>query len=165
MMLKKILSFFSVVSLVTACGFTPVYQKHGGASAEVRQQLRAVDIADIGRSRTGQILKTELTHALEAGTATPKYRLSITLNRKKDEQAIQQNREVTRYALTLTAHYTLTDLSTGKELDKGSSLMTASFDATQSDFATYAQEQDTEHRMVGEMARDIQFHLIRAFGK
>lgn len=161
----RLFSLLIALFTLAACGFTPVYQKTE-TGKEVQHKLEDVTIAEIKQGRMGQMLRTELTHNLGTDNKSgAPYLLTITMDRKKEEQAIRQDREVTRYILRINGQYRLTDQASGKELAKGTSMMTASYDAVGSDFATYALEQDTERRLVKEMARDIHFRLVRHFSR
>lgn len=152
------------VFFVTSCGFEPVYKANGGKN--LRTELRTVKVEKIDFGRHGQELQTELEKIFNPRDipAAPKYSLSIKLTSSKGGQAIQQNREVTRYDMSVTANFVLKEIG-AKEIEKGTSRMVSSYDVVDSDFATYAAEEDALTRIMEEMARDISFKIAALLPK
>ncbi|MCB2081807.1 MAG: hypothetical protein KDD76_04155 [Rickettsiales bacterium] len=166
---RKIVVVIACLMLV-GCGFTPVYQQaaSSGENAVAHPQLAKVAVQDVverqGYGRSAQLLKVELQDLLDphGATATPAYTLAIELRADREPMFIERDRRVTRYNLVVTAKYVLKDAK-GKALTKGTSRMVGSYDKEASDFATIAAEQDTRHRAVKELARDIQQRLLAYF--
>lgn len=156
-----------IVWVLAGCGFKPVYQKGNGES--LAPELASITVSpvssDIGQGRPAQLLKAELEDLLRpAGNGhAEKYELLLALRQAKEPMFIEQDRRITRYNLIVTADYTLKEKGTGKELTKGVSRMVGSFDAEDSDFSTFAAEQDTLRRAVVEIARNIQHRLSAYF--
>ncbi len=147
--------------LLTSCGFTPLYSEQSAISVPVQAALAKVRVANIPAGRDGQLLKTELENLLIKQGEAKTHELRIDLSRQRQELNIQQDREVTRFSLTVDASLALVDISNGEVVWRDRSQIIGSFDAADtSDFATYAAEQDTNNRILKEMAQDIRFRLV-----
>lgn len=152
----------STALLLSACGFTPVHSNKG-VGKELNEAFATIEVAPIGNTREGQLLRGHLEDSLNpsgaAFTNPARYRLNISLKKRTSPISIEQNREVTRYNMTVTTNYTLRDLSNDKVVDMGKTRMVSSFDAVESDFATFTAEQDTLADILRETAQDIKFRL------
>jgi len=153
-----------LIAPLFACGFTPVYRSIDGSGGELITDLQSISVDEIAFGRAGQILKTDLERLFgDNQYAHKKYRLHIDLEKRKEGIAIEKNREVTRYNIIITAKYELIKNDGGKVVNKGNSQITGSYDAFESDYATYAAEEDTIIRIVRELAKDIRFRLASSF--
>lgn len=148
--------------ILSGCGFRPVYELKTGERSLSEISVRPVDFG-----RAGQILTTELEDLFNPGrkASAPKYTLFLALDRKKEGLAIQQDKEVTRYNLIVKADYRLEEIGAGKVITSGSSRVFGSFDAVESDFGTYAAEEDTLNRIMKELAKNIEMKLQAALPK
>jgi LPS-assembly lipoprotein len=165
MWLRSVCTVIAVLVL-TGCGFTPLYSKNVQGNATVVAEATQTVIDPI-TGRNGQILRTTLQDALNphAVVRDPAYRLSVVLDEKEVPIGIQQDRRITRYNIVEEARYTLITIKGGKVLDKGRVRMIGSYDAVDSDFATFAAKQDTTKRVLQEMGLDLSSRIKAAFLK
>jgi len=158
---------FAII-IVGACGFQPLYgsgqrsNAEGGATVE---ELASVHITAIP-SRVGQILRNDLLDRLNpfGEPKSPQYSLSVELEEAKEGLAIQIDDTITRFNLTLTANYFLTDARTGTTLIAGSLRATASYNVLQSDFANVIAERDAQQRAARNVADELKTRLAVFFG-
>ena len=148
-----------------ACGFQPLYgeREHG---LETLAALAAVRIAPIP-DRIGQVVRNHLLDRLtpRGAPAAARYRLTVTLRKAKEGLAFQQDESVTRFDVTLTAAYELSDIASGDTLAKGSARSIASYNVVRSDFANTAAERDAELRLAREVSEEIALRLAVALGR
>ena len=157
--LKKITLLFVLAITIQSCGFSAIY----GEYSELKQKLAAVSVKKIDFGKTGQEFQTELEDLLnptKADVAKTKYSLVIKLNKRRDALIIEQDREITRYNLILAAEYKLIDSTTGNEISSGTEKVTGSYDAVESDFATFTVEEDTLKRVTKELAKVIRQEVV-----
>ncbi|MZR29803.1 LPS assembly lipoprotein LptE [Sneathiella litorea] len=135
-----------ILGLVSACGFQPLY---GSATqnADVQRKLAQVYIEPI-YGQTGQILRNEL---LDRGnplglSATPAYRLTVTYSILSEGLAIQNDDTKTRFNLTLTSNFRLTDATGQEVIYSGSTQNIASYNVVQSEFANLSASKNAAKR-------------------
>jgi len=139
---------------LTACGFQPLY---GAPSPSgVRADLAAIEVGRI-KDRAGQQLRNELVRRFhpDGRPRNPSYRLRVSLSMAKRELAFRKSQIATRANLRLTARFTLLNGPDGKELTRGTSRITTSYDILSGDFATLAAEAEARRRGVRELADEI----------
>lgn len=160
MLLRSIFSLLVCV-LVSGCFFTPVYKKGTELQSVARSTLPAIKVANVG-GRIGQDLKANLEDMLNPTSQDVplEYDLLMNINKENVPLAIQKNSEVTRYNLIIKVDYSLRAISTGKTLHGGTSRITGSYGAVDSQYATFIAEEDTSRRVVQEIARDIKAKLM-----
>lgn len=155
-LLAKSLSVFAAVIMLASCGFKPLYakQEKDGQYTTCKNFVVA-KMKDFGVS--GQRMQYKLQDSLNQACINPDkdYRVTIDMTKSRDATAIQKDREVTRYNLTFNALFSVIDTATDKEVYHGNSSMVGGFDAQVSDYGTYALEEDTEKKLLEEMANDI----------
>ena len=78
---------------------------------------------------------------------TARYQLSVTINQGRRPAAITDDGDTTRYNLTGTANWTLTDLNTGDKIDSGKVNGFTSYSATGSTTATQSATTDATARL------------------
>ena len=149
--------------LLMGCGFQPLYGRPAGAPA-VSDQLALIYVDPI-ENRAGQILRNHLLDRLTplgAGTEA-RYRLSVDLRFAQESVALEKDDTVTRKNLTVTADYTLREVTERKTLARGSARTVAAYNVVQSDFATLSAERDAERRAVKELSEEITTRLAVFF--
>ena len=152
--------------IVAACGFQPLYgSEQGVLSGAVVENLAAVRIIGIA-DRLGQIVRNDLLDRLNPfGEPTaPRYSLAVQLEEAKEGLAIQIDDTVTRFNLTLTANYFLTDAQSGAVLTTGSVRATAAYNVLRSDFANVIAERDAQQRAAREISDELKTRLAVFFG-
>jgi LPS-assembly lipoprotein len=157
--LRKTLVLTLLVSLA-ACGFQPIYGKRTTGADSVVPYV--IHINAIGGGRPGQELKVQLENLMNplSENQSAEYHLSVALKEDLTPLVIERDRRISRYNLSYTAEYTLTEAGSGKKLHSGSSKITGSYDRVESDYATYAAQRDTANRVMREMAKDIKVRLM-----
>jgi len=136
-------------SLLGACGFSPLYGE--GTAARSAQGRIAVD--QIG-GRIGFQLKERLSSRLGAPTNVT-HRLSVSVGVESTALAISSVNEITRYSLTGSASYILTDNKNNVTAESGSVRAFASYSATASTFATSTASIDANERLANSLAEQI----------
>jgi LPS-assembly lipoprotein len=152
--------------IVAACGFQPLYgSSQGVLSGAVVEDLAAVRITAIP-DRVGQIVRNDLLDRLNpfGEPTSPRFSLAVELEEAKKGLAIQIDDTVTRFNLTLTANYFLTDAQTGAMLTAGSVRATAAYNVLRSDFANVIAERDAQQRAAREIADELNTRLAVFFG-
>ena len=152
--------------IVAACGFQPLYGSGQGVlSSAVVEDLAAVRITAIS-DRVGQIVRNDLLDRLNpfGEPTSPRFSLAVELEEAKEGLAIQIDDTVTRFNLTLTANYFLTDAQTGAMLTAGSVRATAAYNVLRSDFANVIAERDAQQRAAREIADELNTRLAVFFG-
>jgi LPS-assembly lipoprotein len=138
-MMRRVALLFGLLSLA-ACGLRPVYG--GGSGGGVAATLRAVTVGPIA-GQSGWLVRNKLIDRLgEAGSsASPAYRLDVTLDDNITSFGIRGDRAATRERRTLRARYQLVDLSNGMVVLDATAGSDAGIDIVSSEYATVAAEQ------------------------
>jgi LPS-assembly lipoprotein len=145
------------VLLLSACGLHPLYG--GGATGPVSALLRSVDVAPIP-GQQGWLVRTKLIDRLgETGSATPNYRLDVTLDDNITSYGLRADRAATQERRTLRARYQLVDLANGSVVLDATAGSDASIDVVSSEYATVAAEQTALESLSGIVADQIMARL------
>ncbi len=148
-------------TLLTSCGFQPLYKKDAANSAALSQ----IEVAPIAKhsfdsGRIDQLLQTELEDALHSGEGRIKnYLLEVRLNEQEAPLVIELDRSISRYNLHYIATYTLRHKADGRVLLNETTRLAGSYDALESDFATYTAREKTRQLVMKELARKIALKL------
>jgi len=162
MYLIKSLTLLQISFLLAACGFEPIYKRD---SANIKT-CDNFSVSTEGYSEYSVYLKAELREKLNESCTNPnqKYKVNIALDKELSAASIQRDREVSRYNVNLKANYKLESFGkNSKELtqvDTGTTSLIGAFDAVESDYGTYAQEQDTSINLAKEIARDLALKIL-----
>ncbi len=140
---------------LAACGFQPLYASRGTGpdTSELLAQVEVTRIAD----RTGQQLRNELLDRMNPGgrTATPRYRLRVTLSESTRRLAIRRDDTATLASLIISASFSLVSVADGEIVMSGTLRSLNSFDISRSDFATVSAERDARERATIDLADGI----------
>jgi hypothetical protein len=158
-LLRKFIASLLLISLCS-CGFTPVYKQNPG-DVDATDKLAAVEII-VPHNLLGQEFKTELSDLINPNSKSveQKYRIEVKLTKDKTAIAIQQDRSVTRYKVTVRGDYKITAIDSSKVIGQGYMLREGGFDKLASDYSTYVSEDDTTQRIVKELAADAKTKLM-----
>jgi len=151
--------------IVAGCGFQTLYGSGQGiAGSAAADDLADVRIAAIS-DRLGQIVRNDLLDRLNpfGEPVAPRFLLAVELEEGKEGLAIQIDDTVTRFNLTLTADYALTDALTGELLTTGSVRATAAYNVLRSDFANVIAERDAQQRAGREISDELKTRLAVYF--
>ncbi|MBC8269635.1 MAG: hypothetical protein H8E36_12875 [Rhodospirillaceae bacterium] len=165
-----------VALLVGACGFRPLYGRHGAGIAPAEQYLARIEIKQI-EDRIGQQLRNNLLSRLtpKGSPDRPLYSLSIQISESISNLGVKRSAVVTRGNLRVLAQYSMVKLhfneqsTAGKEavlnssLTSGTVLSISSYDLPQAQYAALAALKDARTRAVKELADDIRTRLAVYF--
>ena len=149
----------ALLAALTACGFRPLYGPQAGYDASLAE-LASVKILPIP-DRVGQVLHNKLRDRLSPRGAplNPRYRLGVTMAKQKEGLAFEKDESVTRFNLTLSASYQLTEIASGNVLTSGSTRSVAAFNVVRSEFANISAESDAERRAARAVGENIWIRL------
>ena len=153
-------------SLLSACGYAPLYDQRTSAGLTVKKQLELIQIQPI-KDRIGQHLHNNLLVRINprGQPLNPRYTLSVKLEETSSGLGIKKSAVVTRGNLKVSAIFTLSkaaDLTAGIEANK---LLTATFisissyDIPQAQYAALATLKDAQARALKEIADNIRTRL------
>ncbi len=111
--------------------------------------------------RIGQILRNELRDRLTPRGAplNPRYRLTVSMAEQKEGLAFEKDESVTRFNLTVSASYQLTEIAAGNVVTAGSARSVAAFNVVQSEFANISAEADAKRRAARAVGEEIWIRL------
>ena len=157
LLFNKIIVIFAIL-FIASCGFTPVYQQQDANSADILASVSVVSSRDLD----GQSFSTKLEDLLNpnAKQIDKKYRIDTKLTKSKTPFAIQQDRTITRYKISVLVKYTIVELTTNKVVDQGTLKREGGFDVVESDYGSYISEEDTTKRIIKELAEDANIRII-----
>jgi LPS-assembly lipoprotein len=142
-----------VGSLVSGCGFAPVYGTNGSG-------VGPLVIAQID-GRAGYFVRQELDRyaALERGNAAPRM-LDIKLVTQFASAALAVDGLSARTLYTLTANYTLSPPPNGRPV-RGTVTTTVGYESLDQAYGDVALQADAEERAAGQIAQKIMMDLRR----
>ena len=147
------LAFAPLLLLLAGCGLHPLYGN--GSGGQVAGVLRSVEVAAIP-GQPGWLLRTKLIDRLgETGSATPQYRLDVTLDDNITSYGLRADRAATQERRSLRARYQLVDVASGMVVLDETAGSDASIDVVSSEYATVAAEQTALENLSGIVADQI----------
>lgn len=153
------------VGTLAACGFSPLYGKHGGAGYGNENLLEYVYIDNIP-NREGQYLRNALIDRFyrNGRPANPDYTLKIVnLEIRRSDLDITQSSSTTREQTRLKADLVLVDKITGEVLLERRLSSTASYNVLESEFATRISRQEGQDNALLSIASQIEAQLVLYF--
>lgn len=153
--LARIGAALGALSMLAACGFTPLYAEPGVSPHLSRIAVSTPD------DRTG----FELRRALEDELAwdrgqTPLWRLQTAVEQRRIALGRRVDDTVSRYELVMTVNYRLTPVAGGEPV-AGAVTATVTYAAADQAYAAISAQRDGEQRAVAEVARLIRLDLAR----
>lgn len=143
-----------LVTVISACGFTPVYRA-GGPAAKLQGDV----LVDAPQTRSAFILVEHLEERLGRGTAA-RYGLSVDMSFEEEGLAISGSNNVTRFNLLGEARFDLRQLETDETVLSDTVSSFASYSASAQPVATLAAERDAKDRLIRTLADQIVAQLI-----
>jgi LPS-assembly lipoprotein len=135
---------------LSACGFTPLYATKG-----LPASLSSIEVV-APEGRTGYLLRESLDDALgRSPGATPAYRLTYTVDEKRDPRGLGPNNAASRYELSLKVSYHLTDLATSKDVKDGETEVFVTYGAADAPYAGIAAQNAGQQSAATEIAQRI----------
>lgn len=140
-------------------GWTPVYARPTAAGmARIK--------VEVPNTRTGYLLREQLEDQLAWDRSSPAaYRLKVTLNERRRARGLDESRVATRYEVTLTASYVLTDIATGQMVLRGARPISITYDTTDQPYAGIIAQQDGQVRAASQAAEQIKTDLLGWFAE
>ena len=154
----------SLLLLLGACGFQPLYGVNGGIVGP-GQTLRSIYIEPIPE-RVGYELRNHLLDLLDASgeQVNSAYRLKLILREEPPQGvALQQDATITRYNYRLTAHYELFARDGTQPLKTGDISTLTAYNVASSPYATVVAERDAGDRAANDIAERIRTELAVYF--
>jgi LPS-assembly lipoprotein len=145
---RKFLTVAATPLALSACGFTPIYSD-GSAADRMHGRITLGSFDGLDGFQMREQLESRLG---AASTAT--HRLDVVLNIDSDGVAITADGSITRYNLSGTAKFTVTQQGGGIVFQDSVTAFTA-YNATASAYATRIAEQDATRRMAVTVADKI----------
>ena len=121
-MLLRTGAALGILTLLSACGFRPLYGEQGVAGGGAADKLDQVAISNIP-DRPGQVLRNLLIdrfHQNDRGTRTP-YRLDAQILASEQKLALRQDASAERAQLVLNVPFRLIENATGRTVFEGRS--------------------------------------------
>lgn len=147
-------TFLISLAALGGCGFTPVYGPNGAGTRLRGRVSLAAPTDDLSYALTGRLLETL------GPSDAPAYGLSYTITTDQDGVGITQEQETTRYQVTGSADYVLTDLTTGAVVASGNVAGFTGYSATGSTVSTLSAARDARLRLMTILADRITDQLI-----
>ncbi len=165
------LAAIAMLSAVTACTVTPLYQSRTaqtGFAAQTADRLSLVSVDEVD-TREAQQVRNHLIFLLGGGAGqpdNPQYNLKINVSSGETSVATIQlptenDGRPSAGAMVVSASYALKDLQSGENVASGSRSVTAAFDRPRQEFAVYRARRDAEDRAARELAEFIRLAIAQ----
>ncbi|AWD22070.1 LPS assembly lipoprotein LptE [Fuscovulum blasticum] len=139
---------------LAACGFTPAYAP-GGAATALFGTVRAADPYDRNTFDFVERIEERLGRPQDV-----RYNLAYSISTGVAGVGVTTDNQITRYNLTGSVNYTLTDAASGQRVTGGRVQSFTAFAATGSTVAGLAAEEDAALRLMRILADQIVTRLI-----
>jgi len=151
--MRALLAGFAL-TLLTACGFSPMYASPGAGGGHA---IGPVSINEID-GKAGHTLRTELSRILDVeNDGSPPSDLRITLSEQVSPLGLRRDESATRAELRLIANYVLTPPS-GRVL-RGSVVTVVDYDVPVAAFGEISAQDDARERAAETMAERFRAEL------
>lgn len=171
--LRRLAGFAAIVMLsaVTACTVTPLYQSQTaqtGFAAQTADKLALISIEEVN-TRQAQQVRNHLIFLLGGGAgqpANPDYVLTLSVASGETGVATVQlptenDGRPSAGALVVSGSYTLKDVRSQKVIGTGSRSVTAAFDRPRQEYAVYRARRDAEDRAAREVAEFLRLSIAQ----
>jgi LPS-assembly lipoprotein len=135
------------LSLLSACGFTPVYRQ-GGAAAGLFNQMTV----PVVEGRFGFELRERLIERLGPAAPDARYRLAFDLDIESRDLVVNEVADIIRYNLTGVADFTVTERRTNALLFRDKVKSLTAYSATSDTYPTTVAERAANIRLVRSLA-------------
>lgn len=163
--MKNILILVLVLSVISGCGFKPLY----GDNESSTEKLGAIKI---NVTTTGDIPE-KFVHLLqkaiegnfnsEQGSRNKTHALTVSVVKALASYETQNNTS-TRTRITLYVNLALLDLNTNKKIYEDKLIAVDSFQVADSPYSALVSEEETAIRMTKEIANEIELRVLRRLG-
>ena len=136
------------------CGFTPLYAQPGVAGGLQHIQVVAP------QGRLGYMMRESLDDDLgHAKGDKPLYKLEMVLTEGRQAHGLSSNDVAQRYEFDLKVVYTLTDLTSGKQVHIGTVYSNISYDSATQPYAGIAAAEDVQDRLASDAAQKVEVQV------
>jgi LPS-assembly lipoprotein len=159
------LAIVGILSLLTGCGFKPVYGVNSaGKSPSAVQQFAAIEIPVLP-DRLGQQMRNMLIDSLHPSGVTGDYRYKLVIGIKEAvvDLGLQQNSTSTRGQVRLTAKYSLIDTETSKTVLSETLRTSTGYNILINQFSSVLSQDDAEAQGTQQIVDDMTLHLALYF--
>ena len=163
---KYILRLSSIifsVALLQACGFSPVHKTGSGLTGQAYSNVKivALDGNNPDDQEAGFHIKQNMVERIGQGNGT--HILEITPRLRQRRLGITGDDVASRFEISLSAKYQLTDGKTGDVLDKGSLSSVSSFGSPVDPFGRISAEENAAERLAADIADDLIIELSKYY--
>ncbi len=151
-------TFLILPLALTACGFTPAYGP-GGPATGLTDQIRIADPADKNSFDLVERLEERLGR-----TSTGRFDLTYTITTVTSGVGIAPDNSTTRYQLSGTIDWSLTERATATRITGGKVTSFTSYSATASTVAALSGEENAALRLMHILADQIVTQLVATSG-
>ena len=151
-----------VGAMLAGCGFSPLYGKHGTASApEVMDALATVSIRSLP-DRQGMKLRQILRQTMQpTGLTRAAYDLDVNFAQRVEELGIRPDATSSRANMVLSANFSLYEGGQRVFGDHVQSIV--SYNILDDQYATVASQADAENRGIKQLGEEIKTRLAVYF--
>lgn len=165
---SKIFFACFAVLLLTSCGFTPLYGSSAAAARhDVQDRLKAVAINNIP-NRDGQYLRNQLIDRFYGSGAAQNATYDLVVSGLREHKLnldTTKNANATRAEMTIEAHFTLSDRTSGAVLIAGDLKAITSYNILTSQFTTRVTEDNARLNALKDLARQIELQIALYFDR
>lgn len=141
---------------LAACGFAPVYGT-GASGGRLQNSVEVSNPDDVESFLVTRRLEERLGRS-----ATPTYRLGLTVSTRREGLAVNSESNINRFNLLGEAKYVLVEQATGRVVTSGTVDNFTGSSATGTTVATLAAERDALERLMTLLADQIVTRLLSA---
>ena len=151
-----------VAAMLAGCGFSPLYGKHGTASApEVMDALATVSIRSLP-DRQGMKLRQILRQTMQpTGLTRAVYDIDVNFAQRVEELGIRPDATSSRANMVLSANFNLYEGGQRVFSDHVQSIV--SYNILDDQYATVASQADAENRGIKQLGEEIKTRLAVYF--
>ena len=162
MKIIRLFLYLIVFSVLTSCGYEPIYSKN--INTDINKKLLSISVKNI-KNRSGQILRNSLLNQLnpDRERVILKYNLVIEISESKTDLAYRRDMSATRADLENSAKYLLIEIKSGEIVLKQEVKSISSFDVVESIYATIIAEKDAREKNLKVLTDNIYTNLVIFF--
>lgn len=149
-LMSKYITAILLIFTLGSCGFEAVHKK-GDGRAELA--LGEVSYSGYQGLKMQQYLTSQMMHKLGGDAGGQSYSIDISASSSKSSVAVQQSGRPTRYNLKLVADVSIK--KNGKNVAQYSLRKVSGYEASSSEYASFAAHERTERLLIEELAREI----------
>ncbi len=167
----KLISLLGLISLLTACGFRPMYGQFSDGKTDLRDVMANIHVEKIteeGRpSRVGQVIQNDLMDRLTpfGESRSAEYILKVTFLVEESGYGIRQDESVTLQNLKLVTSFQLEDVDTSRVVLESAARAIVTYDLAQSDYSNMIARNAALKRLAEEVSNQMAVRIGADFSK